>query len=420
MSTSPLRAPAQGDRPQSPKQDKKQKYSYSGDFWTAFFNGKNALSEAFKKEHRLQGGVPAHVLGRPHVDTPENITKWVNLNVGHIRYFSYRNRLPVPLSNGLDHDAGWGCMIRTGQMMLCEAVKRVLPDDLARSCGRLFMDLPDAPFGLHHMTDRGAKAHIPVGQWFNPTALAFTLKGLVAACPMTADRLAVVVGRDTAVRREDITDELVEGRHVLLVVPVMLGTDKMNPDYVPAVLKTFELPCTMGIVGGRPKHSLYFVGAQNDTVFYLDPHTVQSAYISDETGGNTCGARGNLAAAELDPSMLLCFLLAKRADLEDFERAFTEVINKLSEYPMFSIVQPKPKPGAKPSSSAAATAARPAASSPPQSSSPMAHPQATDDVDDCAYDSGVEDEMASLGPSPTSPSPTAASAAAAAAPPPES
>lgn len=34
-------------------------------------------------------------------------------------------------------------------------------------------------------------------------------------------------------------------------------------------------PQSVGIVGGRPSASLYFVGFQDSNIMYLDPHEVQ-------------------------------------------------------------------------------------------------------------------------------------------------
>mmetsp|Transcript_30422 Transcript_30422/g.93912 ORF Transcript_30422/g.93912 Transcript_30422/m.93912 type:complete len:444 (-) Transcript_30422:138-1469(-) len=394
------------------------KSSYAGDFWALFFNGKSVLAEAFRKDPKLRANCPAFVLGRRSEHSePEHIAQWVNQNVKHIHFFSYRSRFPEPLEGGLDHDAGWGCMIRTGQMMLCEAVRRIIPSEkLARHTQLLFRDIKSAPFGIHRMTEEGARAHIPVGQWFSPTALAFTAKRLVAACEVTAPHLAVVIGMDGAVKRSEISSEFVEGRPVCVMVPIMAGADKIPKDQQRAILKTFELPCSLGIVGGRPKHSLYFVGKQEDQVFYLDPHTVQPAFVSKETVGNAAGVRGTMCVADMDPSMVLCFLLKTNRDLDEWERAFKEVINPLTEYPLFSIIRPKP-PGAggKAASSASTSLVNSVDSSPASSSAALsrgpapaaaatapAAAAADDDVDDCAYDSDVEEEM-SAKPSPTNP-----------------
>ncbi len=39
-------------------------------------------------------------------------------------------------------------------------------------------------------------------------------------------------------------------------------------------------PGSVGIVGGRPSSSLYFVGTQGERVLYLDPHDVQDVRTS--------------------------------------------------------------------------------------------------------------------------------------------
>jgi cysteine protease ATG4 len=402
-STSPPQSPRKPDG--SPVATGKS-FSLGGDFMNLIVNGKASVAAAVRKKFTLQDDTDTYVLGRPFNSV--GTIAWVNLNVKHIHYFSYRNRIPTPLASGQDHDAGWGCMIRTGQMMLCEALRRALPNDTVANVSAMFCDLPDAPFGLHKMTKVGAENHIKVGHWFNPTCLGYTLKKLVRECPETTNFLSVVMARDGAVRREEITDAMILGRHALVVIPVMLGIDKIAAGYAAATAKIFELPTTMGIVGGKPKMSLYFVGAQGQHVFYLDPHTVQPAYVSPATLFNAAGARGTAQISDLDPCMLLCFLLQSPKDLENWERDLAAKVHPLGEYPMFS-VQSRPKKHGSfatvasvegtPKTGDGASFPAPEASSPSASdaaAAPAAAAPPGDDVDDCAYDSDVEEEVAQV------------------------
>ncbi len=44
---------------------------------------------------------------------------------------------------------------------------------------------------------------------------------------------------------------------------------------MPQLQAVLRFPQSVGIVGGRPSSSLYFVGYQGDSVIYLDPHDMQ-------------------------------------------------------------------------------------------------------------------------------------------------
>lgn len=50
---------------------------------------------------------------------------------------------------------------------------------------------------------------------------------------------------------------------------------QLNPRYIPQLQAVLTMPQSIGIVGGRPGSSLYFVGTQQDLLLYLDPHEVQ-------------------------------------------------------------------------------------------------------------------------------------------------
>lgn len=61
-------------------------------------------------------------------------------------------------------------------------------------------------------------------------------------------------------------------RPVLILLNLRLGIEGVNPIYYSALRSLFSLPQSVGIAGGRPSSSYYFVGAQGDSLFYIDPH----------------------------------------------------------------------------------------------------------------------------------------------------
>jgi hypothetical protein len=58
-------------------------------------------------------------------------------------------------------------------------------------------------------------------------------------------------------------------------VKLLLVLLQVDERYLPQLAAVLSFPQSVGIVGGRPGASLYFLGAQGSAVLYLDPHEVQ-------------------------------------------------------------------------------------------------------------------------------------------------
>ncbi|KAG7134509.1 cysteine protease ATG4 like protein [Verticillium longisporum] len=130
-----------------------------------------------------------------------------------------------------------------------------------------FADDPKAPYSIHRFVQHGAVAcgKYP-GEWFGPSATARCIKAL--------------------------------------------------------------MPQSIGIAGGRPSSSHYFIGAQGSFLFYLDPHHTRTAlpYHQDPTlyaqadvdSVHTRRLR-RLHVREMDPSMLIGFVIHDEDDWDEWK-----------------------------------------------------------------------------------------------------
>lgn len=119
----------------------------------------------------------------------------------------------------------------------------------------------------------------------------------------------------------------------LILLGVRLGIDRITPVYHAALAATLELPHCVGIAGGRPASSHYFIGHQGgQSFFYLDPHSTRSALPLDPSPEDiaSCHTRRvrKLDIAELDPSMLLGFLVRSQEEFEEWRKAVAAVPGK--------------------------------------------------------------------------------------------
>lgn len=256
-------------------------------------------------------------------------------------------------------DVGWGCMIRTSQALLANALARVSGADVIA----LFADTAQAPFLLHNFVRVARQLPLGVkpGEWFGPTAASLSIKrlceageaseasagaaGCAGAGRADLQHAAAKLEATTGSAAEDATAAAAPRLHVLvsessdlyhlqirplltapllILLPTRLGIDNINPYYHPSLFHLLSLPQSVGIAGGKPSSSYYFFGYEGTRLLYLDPHFAQlssgpyhtTKYLALEVG-------------QMDPSMLVGFLIRDETEYDHFVAALDLFGNKI-------------------------------------------------------------------------------------------
>ena len=247
-----------------------------------------------------------------------------------IYYFCYRNNFPIPLLNGATNDISWGCMIRTGQMMICETLQRIEKiRNKVKNIPELFFDDPSASFSIHNITMYGAKNNIAVGNWFSPTALSLTLEQLVNNNSIVSDHVNLLLSRDGIVYGNKVNEILDSDKCCLLLVPVMFGMEDINQLYYHQIKQLLQHKSSAGFIGGKQKKSLYLSSIQNDKVEYFDPHVIKPAFLSLDDDNQSNILSGFIELADLNSSMLLCFLIKSKEEFDEWYNEITAIDNAI-------------------------------------------------------------------------------------------
>ncbi|TGJ80774.1 hypothetical protein E0Z10_g7996 [Xylaria hypoxylon] len=247
--------------------------------------------------------------------------------------FSMRIKTQLSDQTGFTSDSGWGCMIRSGQSLLANAMtvqrlgrawRRGARETEERSILAQFADDAKAPYSIHNFVRHGASAcgKYP-GEWFGPSA---TARCIQRRPDVYEDNFMKIAKPDGATFHPTV-----------ILVGTRLGIDKITPVYWEALVASLQMSQSIGIAGGRPSSSHYFIGVQGLHFFYLDPHYTRpifpfredvAQYTREEV--DTCHTRKlrRLHIKEMDPSMLIGFLIRDEEDWRDWRRGVKHVQGK--------------------------------------------------------------------------------------------
>ncbi|KAL6734126.1 hypothetical protein Aduo_004699 [Ancylostoma duodenale] len=283
-------------------------------------------------------------------------------------WITYRTGMSAFPGTQVTSDCGWGCMIRTTQMALAQALVVNRMTRRWRYYGRkqsqrngvghhdpfydaqievlkLFEDCPSAPLGIHRLVEISSAddpSKNAVGRWYAPSEVISLMKRALrqSASPLTSD-LSLMLAVDGRVIVGDAERESrAWAKRLLLFVPLRLGTSSVNPVYHDHIRHMLSLGTCFGILGGKPDHSLYFIGYYGRNVIYLDPH-VAHEYIPMSSWGESsttmdgvaeghkekrhknplsayhCRSLSKMPMKEMDPSCVVGFMFRTKEELDE-------------------------------------------------------------------------------------------------------
>jgi cysteine protease ATG4 len=324
-------------------------------------------------------------------------------------WFTYRDNFPAIQPYGITTDAGWGCMLRSAQMLLAHTLRIHFQsrhwrpnrgDAFVQTLLTWFADYPsksNSVYSLHNLCAAGLQYQVLPGEWVGPNTASYVLRDLVELHHKTQPSLFRVhvssegtvyeqtvhelMTRDARKRRNET--ELINQQQkqqsepeqgddpllhpldstpsdsttndsknrpsswewveewdtsLLLLIPLRLGLDRFNEDYVHSLARTFSLPQSVGVLGGRPRGARWFYGAYSNgsKVLGLDPHTIQATLprvgtsnlidLSEEYRSSYFTRYPEVFDLKrMDPSLALGFYCENRKDFESLKESLSRI-----------------------------------------------------------------------------------------------
>jgi cysteine protease ATG4 len=131
-----------------------------------------------------------------------------------------------------------------------------------------------APFGIYNIAREALKINRKPGDWYGPQAISIVLKDIVNKQePVENFKICLFVDGfiywDKLIKK---ANNWANG--VYVIIPLRLGIEDINEEYLHQIKKVFTVSSNVGIIGGKEHHALYFVGLCDDNLLYLDPHYI--------------------------------------------------------------------------------------------------------------------------------------------------
>ena len=317
--------------------------------------------------------------------------KKFNEKIDRILYFSYRKNYPIQINyknkSEYTSDCGWGCMIRSSQMLLARAIYKILkktntPERAFKLTLYYFFEYPinesSLPFCLSHYYNKlknelnlneqiNKKIFSPFsiknicsigeiygktcGEWFsdvnlphifdiinlnmnvipNLKVINFTscvlLKNLIEKCFKIPNSI-ITVGNNNLEYINFNDEQYILENSGLIFISVRLGIYNISEEYYFAMKKLYSCKEFLGFVGGKNNAASYFIGFNEKNMIYLDPHYSQDSIVPpiDDNNIKSYSVTNlyQIPFENLQPAFTMGFLFTNILEFNDMINFFIE------------------------------------------------------------------------------------------------
>ena len=258
----------------------------------------------------------------------------------------FQSRIFLPYRNGFDpiiipgkynatnliSDQGWGCAIRSTQMLVAQSISNIrlgrdfrlssatsAQEEILREIVWMFRDVPDGELSIHRIVGFGAERLDKVpGTWFGPSSAGVSIPNLWHQ----SNQIGVVYTGGDQVAIHEIQDALASHPDgIIILVSLRIGLDTIDlPQYKNHLIRLFQYHLFQGMVGGDGMRAFYIPAVSDWYLYYLDPHVVYPAIKDLETLPErmvSMRAPFRMRWERLDPQISLAFTVTSQAEADE-------------------------------------------------------------------------------------------------------
>jgi len=255
-----------------------------------------------------------------NLDNIENI-------YNNLLYFTYKINFENIKNTNIDSDLGWGCTIRSTQMMLGNILLyKKFGIDIEKNEDYyyilyLFKDNYESLFSIYNFVKYYYIYKKNAGDWIGP----YTASSIIENFSGILDtKFNIIYLHNLCVKSEIYKYN--KNKSYLISFSIKLGINTIDEIYYNDIIYFIKNQYFKGIIGGQNDSSYYFTGITDDLkLLYLDPHkpSVHNNNIYDDSDYHTNEAL-YLELNKLSPSMSFCFYFDNFELLEEFYNSISK------------------------------------------------------------------------------------------------